>query len=48
MKPAGSDIDVYYQMLQIQSSFSDDGQKHRLKHVQLTRNNELTYTVASR
>jgi hypothetical protein len=37
----------YYQMLQIQSSAPDDGRKHRPKHVELTRNNKLTYIVAS-
>ena len=45
--PAGSDIGEYYQMLQIQSSAPDNGQKHRPKHVELTRNNKLAYTVAS-
>ena len=48
MTPAGSDIGEYYQMLQVQSSAPDDGRKHRLKHVELTRNNKLTYIVASR
>jgi hypothetical protein len=32
----------------IQSSVPDDGQKHRPKHVELTRNNKLTYIFASR
>jgi len=48
MTPAGSDIGEYYQMLQIQSSAPDDVQKHCPKHVELTRNNKLTYIVASR
>jgi hypothetical protein len=47
MTPAGSDIGEYYQMLQIQSSSPDDGRKYRPKHVELTRNNKLTYIVAS-
>jgi len=33
--------------LQIQSSAPDDGQKHHPQHVELTRNNKLTYIVAS-
>jgi len=48
MTPAGNNIGEYYQMLQIHSSAPDDGRKHRPKHVELTRNNKLTYTVASR
>jgi len=47
MTSAASDIVEYYQMLQIQSSAPDDGRKHRAKHVELTRNNKLTYIVAS-
>jgi hypothetical protein len=47
MTSAASDIGEYYQMLQIQSSASDDGRKHRPKHVELIRNNKLTYIVAS-
>jgi hypothetical protein len=31
----------------IQSSAPDDGRKHRPKHVELTRNNKLTYIAAS-
>jgi hypothetical protein len=31
----------------VQSSAPDDGQKHRPKHVELTRNNKLTYIVVS-
>ena len=46
MTPAGSDIDEYYQMLYMQSRAPDDGRKHRPKHVELTRNNKLTYTFA--
>ena len=41
MTPAGSDIGEYYQILQIQSSAPDDGRKHRPKHVEVTRNNNL-------
>ena len=48
MTPAGSDIVVHYQILQIQSGAPDDGRKHRPKHVELTTNNKLTYIVASR
>jgi hypothetical protein len=47
MTPADSDIGEYYQMLYIESSAPDDGRKHRPKHVELTRNNKLTYIVAS-
>jgi hypothetical protein len=45
MPPAGSDIlpDAV-----IQSSAPDDGRKHSPKHVELIRNNILTYIVASR
>jgi len=32
----------------MQSSAPDDGRKHRPKHVELTRNNKLTYIVANR
>jgi hypothetical protein len=46
MTPADSDIGVRYQILQIQSSAPDDGQKYRQKHVELTWNNKLTYIVA--
>ena len=35
MTPAGSNIGVLYQKLQIQSSAPDDGRKHRPKHVEL-------------
>jgi hypothetical protein len=31
----------------VQSSAPNDGRKHRQKHVELTRNNKLTYIVAS-
>jgi len=31
----------------MQSSVPDDGRKHRPKHVELSRNNKLTYIVAS-
>jgi hypothetical protein len=48
MTPAGSDIGEYCQMLKIDSRFPDDGQKHRPKHVELTRNTKLTYIVATR
>ena len=43
--PAGNDIGVCYQMLEIQLSAPDDGRKHRPKHVELTRNNRLTCIV---
>jgi len=46
MTPAGSDVGKYYQMLSIQSSAPDDGRKHSPKHVELTRNNKLTYKLA--
>jgi len=45
---AGSDTGEYYQMLLIQSSAPDDERKYRSKHVELTRNNKLTYIFASR
>jgi hypothetical protein len=45
--PAICNLGEYYQMLQIQSSAPDDGRRHRLKHVELTGNNKLTYKVAS-
>jgi hypothetical protein len=45
--PTGSSLGEYYQIPQIQSSAPDDGRKHRPKHVQLARNNKLTYVVAS-
>jgi len=45
--PAGSNLGEYYQILYIQSGAPDDGRKHRPKHVELTRNNKLTYIVAS-
>jgi len=32
----------------MQSSFPDDGRKLRPKHVELTRNNKLTYIVETR
>jgi len=32
----------------MQSSALDDGRKYSTKHVELTRNNKLTYIVASR
>ena len=44
--PAGCNLGEYYQMLQTQSSAPDDGRRHRPKHVELTRNNKLTYKVA--
>jgi hypothetical protein len=47
LTPADSDLGEYYQMLHIQSGAPDDGQKLHLKHVELTRNNELTYIIAS-
>jgi len=47
MTPAGSDFGEYYQMLQIQSSARGDEQKYCPKHVELIRNNKLTYIVAS-
>jgi len=43
--PAGSSLGEHYQILQIQSSAPDDGQKHRPKHVELTWNNKLIYIV---
>jgi len=45
--PASSDLGEYYQMLLIQTNAPDDGRKHRPKHVELTRNNKLTYIIAS-
>ena len=48
MLPAGSNSGEHYQILYIQSSAPDDGRKHCPKHVGLTRNNKLTYIVASR
>ena len=45
--PAGSNLGEHYQILYIQSSAPDDGRKHRPNHVALTRNNKLTYDVAS-
>jgi hypothetical protein len=47
MTSSGSDLGKYHQMLQIQSIAPDYGRKHRPKHVELTRNNKLTYIVAS-
>jgi hypothetical protein len=35
----------HYQILQIQTSATDDGRKHRPKHVELTWNNKLIYIV---
>jgi len=48
MTTAGSDIVEYYQILQTRSSAPDYGRKSHPKHVELTRNNKLTYVVASR
>jgi len=38
---AGSNLGEHYQILQIQSSAPDDGQKLRPKHVEMTWNNKL-------
>ena len=43
--PAGSILGEYYQILQIQLSAPDDGQKHRPTHVELTWNSKLIYIV---
>jgi len=45
--PADSNSGEHYQILKIQASAPDDGRKHRLKHVELTWNNKLTYAFAS-
>jgi hypothetical protein len=45
MTPAGSNLGEHYQILKIQSSAPDDGQKHRPKHVEPTWNNKLIYIV---
>ena len=41
--PAGSNLGEHNQILKIQSSAPDDGQKHGPKHVELTWNNKLIY-----
>jgi len=47
--PAGarSNMVEQYQMLYIQSSAPNDGRKHHPKHAELTKENKLTYIVAS-
>jgi hypothetical protein len=44
---AGSNMGEQHQMLYIQSSAPDDGRKHHPKHVEMTKENKLTYVVAS-
>jgi hypothetical protein len=43
--PAGSNLGEHYHILEIQSSASDDGWKHRPKHVELTLSNKLIYIM---
>jgi hypothetical protein len=47
MTPASNNLGEHYQILQIKLSAPADGQKHRPKHAELTRNNKLTYILAS-